>query len=197
MSRDLPVLVLGGGGHTCVLLDQLRNTERHVLGVLDPNTTVGASIMGSPVVGDDSYLDTLTPDRIELINGIGMLPGNLRRIECFNKLTSRGFKFASVISDEAVISASATFEVGVQVLRGAVIQANVFVGKNVVVNTNSSIDHGCVLESNVWISPGVTICGDVKIGQNSYISAGATILQNVSLEPQTVIPAGSVIKPNS
>jgi UDP-perosamine 4-acetyltransferase len=197
MSKGLPVLVLGGGGHACVLLDQLRNAERQVLGVLDPNAMVGTSIMENPVVGDDSYLDTLAPGKIELINGIGMLPGNLRRIECFNNLTFRGFKFASVISDEAAISASVTFEVGAQVLRGVVIQPNVFVGKNVVVNTNSSIDHGCVLESNVWISPGVTICGDVRIGENSYISAGVTILQGVSLKPQTVIPAGSVVKPNS
>jgi len=195
MKKALPVLIIGAGGHAGVLLGELRNEKKVIYGVLDSKLTIGSSFMGSNVLGDDNYLAQCSAENFHLINGLGMLPGNSKRNELFNELTTRGFCFSSVISKRAIISESAILMHGAQVMAGAVIQPEVRIGENAVVNTNSSIDHGSILEANVWVSPGVTVCGDVKIGRDSYISAGAIILQGVTIRSGTVVPAGIVVKP--
>jgi acetyltransferase EpsM len=45
----------------------------------------------------------------------------------------------------------------------------------------------------VNINPGVTVCGDVRIGEGSYIGAGATIKDKVSIGQWSVIGAGAVV----
>jgi carbonic anhydrase/acetyltransferase-like protein (isoleucine patch superfamily) len=55
--------------------------------------------------------------------------------------------------------------------------------------TRTKIGHHCT------ISPGVTICGDVVIGDRVLIGAGATICEKVKIEDDAVIGAGAVVQP--
>lgn len=57
--------------------------------------------------------------------------------------------------------------------------------------TRTSIGHHCT------ISPGVTICGDVTIGDRVLIGAGATICDRVQIGDDVTIGAGCVILPES
>ena len=43
----VPLIVLGAGGHSIVLLDELQKNRRHVLGVLDPKLAVGTVVLDS------------------------------------------------------------------------------------------------------------------------------------------------------
>lgn len=45
------------------------------------------------------------------------------------------------------------------------------------------------------ISPGVTICGDVTIGDRVQIGAGATICEKVTIENDVTVAAGAVVTP--
>jgi carbonic anhydrase/acetyltransferase-like protein (isoleucine patch superfamily) len=45
------------------------------------------------------------------------------------------------------------------------------------------------------IAPGVTICGDVVIGDRVLIGAGATLCEKVLVEDDAVIGAGAVVTP--
>ncbi len=45
------------------------------------------------------------------------------------------------------------------------------------------------------ISPGVTICGDVLIGNRVLVGAGATICEKVQIEDDATIGAGAVVTP--
>jgi len=195
MIKGPQLLVIGGGGHACVLLDELQKAEQPVIGILDQNKAKESAIMGFPILGDDKYLETCSVEEVKLINGVGMLPGNSLRVDLFDRLTAKGFDFVSVVSEDSVVSDSAKLHSGVQIMAGAVIQSSVSIGNNAVINTNASVDHHCKLGPNVWVSPGATICGDARIGHDSYIGAGSVILQNVSVPPGTLVPAGAVVKP--
>ncbi len=47
--------------------------------------------------------------------------------------------------------------------------------------------------NNVYISPGVTICGDATLKDGCDIGAGATILPWVTIGRHTIIGAGAVV----
>jgi carbonic anhydrase/acetyltransferase-like protein (isoleucine patch superfamily) len=57
--------------------------------------------------------------------------------------------------------------------------------------TRTRIGHHCT------ISPGVTICGDVTIGDRVLIGAGATICDRVTIGDDVTIGAGCVVLPES
>ena len=62
-------------------------------------------------------------------------------------------------------------------MAGAILQSGVTIGENSVVNTRASIDHHCLIESGVFISPGVVLCGGVSVEEGAFIGAGAVILK--------------------
>ena len=75
----IPVIVVGGGGHASVLLDELSISGHKVLGVVDPNLSVGTKVLYSKVLGNDEYLVQYSSTQIQLVNGIGALPGKKAR----------------------------------------------------------------------------------------------------------------------
>ena len=187
------MIVVGGGGHASVLLDELLVSGCKVLGIVDPNLAVGTKVLYSKVLGDDEYLTQHSPAQIRLVNGIGALPGSKGRKNVAKKLESEGYKFCSVVSNRATISDSAKIFDGAQILAGAIIQTKVQVGEHVVVNTGATIDHDCVVAENVWISPGAILCGSVTVEPDVYIGAGAVVIQNITLGTGATIAAGSVV----
>ena len=55
----LPIIIIGAGGHSNVLVDIARLLQRNI-GIVDANPRLtGTSINGCPVLGDDTYLDSL------------------------------------------------------------------------------------------------------------------------------------------
>lgn len=190
---NIPMIVVGAGGHASVLLDELLIGGYNVLGIVDPNLSVGTKVLYSKVLGDDEYLAQHSSAQIQLVNGIGALPQSKGRKTVAKKLESEGYKFCSVVSNRATISDSSKISDGAQILAGAIIQTNVQVGEHVVVNTGATIDHDCVLAENVWISPGAILCGNVTVESDVYVGAGAVVIQNITIGTGATISAGSVV----
>jgi UDP-3-O-[3-hydroxymyristoyl] glucosamine N-acyltransferase len=73
------------------------------------------------------------------------------------------------------------------VAEGAVVMDGVVVndgattmGRGVIVNTNSTIEHDVELADWVHVAPGATISGGVTVGRFSMIGAGATVIEGTS-----------------
>lgn len=81
-------------------------------------------------------------------------------------------------------------------MAGVVIQNRAFIGRNVILNTRSSVDHDVSIGDNSIISPGAIICGNVKIGRNVFVGAGAVIIQNIQIGNGCIIGAGTVVRHN-
>ena len=76
---------------------------------------------------------------------------------------------------------------------GVTINSSTIIGAHCIINTNSSVDHDCVLEHYVHISPNATLCGSVFVGEGTHIGAGSVLIPGVKIGKWCTIGAGSVI----
>lgn len=187
------VYMLGAGGHGRVVLDVLLSSGVNVVGVLDPDLKVGDQVFGVPVLGTDDFLDPVTPTNVLLVNGLGANPWVRSRKSLFENMKARGFLFDAVRHPSAVIGGECILGDGSQIMAGAVLQNRVSIDENAVINTCASIDHDCALGAHAFVSPGVVLCGDVKVAESAFIGAGAVILPGIQIGANAVVGAGAVV----
>lgn len=191
---DKPVIVLGAGGHAKVVIDALLQQGVDVVGIVDSDSNkVSNQILGINVIGDDDTVFRYPKDEIYLVNGIGSVGSATRRKSVFMKFKSQGYRFIVVIHPSAIIGSDVDIQEGAQIMAGAVIQSGAVIGINTIVNTRASIDHDCIIQSHVHISPGAIICGGVSVGEETHVGAGATVIQGVRIGVNTVVGAGSLV----
>ncbi|MEQ1637546.1 MAG: acetyltransferase [Methylococcales bacterium] len=189
-----PLILLGGGGHAKVLIEALRRLNCPLLGFLDPHPGIGSVLLGVSKLGGDEVVNTYQPDEIELVNGIGSLPNDRGlRVSLFKAFSAQGYGFKTVLDAKAVISPSAQIMVGVQVMAGSIIQAEVNIGFNSIINTGAIVEHDCRIGEHVHIAPGAVLSGGVEVGAYAHIGTGAIIIQGVKIGAGSIIGAGSVI----
>ena len=194
MNSNLPILIIGGGGHSKVLVDILKLQNLTILGISDLHRSkLGKKVLEIPIIGDDSIILKYSPNDVQLANGIGAVLNNDNRKRIFKYFKKLNFSFVKCIHPSSVISSSSHFAEGVQIMAGTVVQADTHVGKNTIINTRTSIDHDCRIGDNVHIAPGVTINGAVNIKNNVLVGAGSTVLHNLTIGENSIIGAGSVV----
>lgn len=79
------------------------------------------------------------------------------------------------------------------ILAGAVINVGATVGNCTIINTNSTVEHHCVIEDGAQIGPGAVLAGRVKVGYKASVWSNATVLPNGVVEEGCVIGAGSTL----
>ena len=193
--KNLPVIVLGAGGHARVLVDALLLDSVQILGMTDVNPQ-SQPFLGVPFLGNDTVVEQHSPNDILLVNGIGSVSQPYLRQKIFQKFKSMGFCFRNVIHHSSVIARDVKLGEGVQVMAGAVVQCGCKIGDNTIVNTCASIDHGCQIESHVHLGPGVVLSGNVCIEELGHIGTGAKIIQSVQVGARSFIKAGTVVTSN-
>jgi sugar O-acyltransferase (sialic acid O-acetyltransferase NeuD family) len=172
--------VIGSGGHAKVCMNALKLSGRKVLAAMD----------------DDGPIAEYKSDDIELVNGVGFLPGRPARKDIFKKFKSLGYTFSTVVHPSAVISDDVNLQEGCQIMAGAVIQPGTEIGKNCIINTQASIDHDCQIGDHSHVAPGVTMCGAVVMGEGAFIGVGSNISNGLSIGKNVVIAAGKTVIKN-
>lgn len=190
---EMRVMLLGVGGHGCVVLDAFLLAGGHVAGILDPGKAVGSRHFDVAVLGGDEWLDGREPGSIVLVNGVGASPATGLRRDVFNVWKRRGFDFARVQHPSAVVGREVEHSEGSQIMAGAVVQCRSVIGANAVINTRASVDHGCRIGVHAFIGPGAILCGDVRVGDGAFLGAGAVVLPGVTVGHGAIVGAGSVI----
>lgn len=194
---NLPVIVIGAGGHAKVLLEILSGQRVDVLGVTDAAFTERkTNFMGFPVLGTDEILFTYAPQAVQLVNGVGSVQDMHKRKDIFVNFKRLGFNFTKVIHRTAVVSGWASLGEGVQLMAGAVVQPGSSVGDNAIINTRAAVDHDCLIGSHAHLSPGVTLSGGVEVGEGVHIGTGATVIQGIRIGAYAVVAAGAVVVRN-
>lgn len=192
MSAD--IILLGAGGHAKVLIDALHAAGLGVRGVVAPSLAGETEYWrGIPVMESDEDLLRLPPDQIELVNGIGSIPGQVLRKEIFEKFTSAGFSFRTVIHPSAIVGSEVMLMPGAQLMAGTIVQADSLVGSNTIINTGAYVDHECRIGAGVHIAPGAVVSGGVQIGADTHIGTGASIIQGIRLGQNVLVGAGTVV----
>jgi sugar O-acyltransferase (sialic acid O-acetyltransferase NeuD family) len=189
------ILMIGAGGHARVLLDILNmNDHVQVLGILDTNPDMfGKKILDIEILGDDSELKHFPPAKVQLVNGIGSIHLPQKRCHIFKKMKAQGYDFFSVLHPQTYIARDVILQEGVQVMAGSVIQTGSQIGDNVIVNTRTAIDHDCMIHPHVHLAPGVTLSGNVTVGELSHVGTGAIIMQGIQVGENSLVGVGAVV----
>ncbi|MEZ2718668.1 acetyltransferase [Niallia circulans] len=186
-----PVILIGNGGHAGVLTDILLQQHRPIIGFTSPKKQKNS--FGIDYLGTDEIVDSYNRLDIELVLCIGSINIPYIRAKMFNQFKAKGYTFASVIDQSAIISPYTKLGEGIQIMKGAVTEPFVEIADNTIINTLSSINHDCKIGKHCHLSPGTTVSGNVKIGDLTHIGTGSTIIQNVQIGSEVLIGAGSVV----
>ncbi len=128
-----------------------------------------------------------------VILGIG---DNHKRRKIGEGLEEMGAHLFGVRNPKASISNSSTVGPGVVIIGHAVVNAAATIGKGTILNTNSTVDHECIIADFVHIAPGVNLAGNVAVGENSFIGIGAKVIPGITIGKDCIVGAGCVILKN-
>lgn len=193
-SLNKPLIILGGGGHAAVLVDILRGQGREIQAVVSPQGPLSRKVFtGLTHWQTDEHVFNYHPGQVELVNGLGSLPGKNARMQLYEQFVAHGYIFARVIADSAIVSPYAKLAAGVQIMPRVVIQAGADVGVNSIVNTAVVIEHDCQIGKHNHLAPGVILSGGVSTSDCVHIGTGAMIIHGISIGANAVIAAGVAI----
>ena len=192
-----PLVLIGGGGHASVLVDILRQQHRRILAIVCPERISQRRIFSdlTHLKNDDDIL-RFSPNTVNLINGIGMLPKSGLKRKLNEHYLSLGYSFETVISDDAQVSFFADIEQGAQIFAGSIIHAGTVIGAHSIINSGVIIEHDNTIGEYNHIAPNATLCGQVTTHNGVYIGANATVIHNVTLGKGSIIGAGAIVTKN-
>jgi len=198
------IVIVGNGGHSHVIMDLLEwlagdGKGFEIAGFTDPDTRKwGTQSGGYPVLGGDDVLPTLLGQGVDFAClGIGSVSadGNKLRKELFESIRKCGFFRPNLLHPRAIVALSHECSGnGLTVMAGAIINPEVRLGgDNIIVNTGAIIEHHCVLESHVHISPGARLAGGVTVREGAYVGLGASVIQDITIGAWATVGAGAVV----
>jgi sugar O-acyltransferase (sialic acid O-acetyltransferase NeuD family) len=176
------IILVGGGGHAKVVADCLQSQGVKVKGFFDPHD---GNLLDLHCLGN--YVPSLHPE-IPVIIAIG--DNNVRRRIAHHEVKHRYFVAQH---PSTICSQYASIGEGSMILQGAIIQAGAKIGKHVILNTGSQVDHDCTLGDFVHIAPSAVLCGGVEVGEGTLIGANAVVRPKITVGVGVIAGAGAVI----
>ncbi|MCG9584114.1 acetyltransferase [Vibrio tubiashii] len=191
---NLPIVMIGGGGHASVLAEILLTQGREILAVVSPEDVSQRSVFeGIATLEKDEDILKFDKDKILLVNGIGVMPKSSLKRRINEYFLSLGYRFETIIADSALVSTFSKIESGAQILPMAIIQTGATVGSHSIINTGALVEHDCHIGSYNHIAPKATLCGQVKSEDDVFVGASATVIQNIMLARGCIVGANTTV----
>ena len=180
------LLIIGCGGHSKVVTD-IAESEGY-------SNIIYLNTFG----GDDRFLDRRVihhnPSGYEGAFFVAIGDNSVRQRVTLEFLEKNPrAKQSSLIHPTSVVSKDSSIGKGVVVMPLCVINHSAKIGDGVIINTRSSVDHDSNLQDFSSIAPGVSMGGNVWVGERSAVSIGATIKHGVRIGRDVVIGANSLV----
>lgn len=180
----MKLTIIGASGHGKVAANIAKLCGYDELEFLDDAPSVKTCV-DIPVTGPSSDADK---KENALFVAVGKAAIRKRLME-----TGRGRYFSTLVHPNAVIAENSQVGEGSIVMAGAVVNPCTVIGRGVIINTCSSVDHDCRIHDYVHVAVGAHICGNVEIGEGTWVGAGSTIINNVKICDGCMIGAGAVV----
>ena len=193
------VIGIGAGGHAKVVIEILRFCrDVDIVGLLDPRRELwNSKILGVPVLGDDSMLQSIYDRGIrQAFIGVGGVRDTGPRRRLYEAVIDTGFEVIAAVHPRAIISESARIGRGATIMAGAVINAEARLDEDVIVNTGAIVEHDCVIGRHVHLATGSRLAGNVRVEEGAHVGIGATIRQGLTIGRLAVVGAGAVVVRN-
>jgi len=196
----MDLLVYGASGQAKVVIDILRQNEFQIQGLLDDNKSLwGSQFQGYKIYGleelsfDPMVLAGGGPSPIQIVLAIG---DNSTRKKIANKVTNQQdliFSKVNIIHPVAQIDDSINIGDGTVIMANVVVNVDAEIGKHVILNTACTVDHDCIIEDYVHLSPGVHLAGNVHVGEGAHLGVGVSVIPGIKIGAWSVIGAGAAV----
>jgi sugar O-acyltransferase (sialic acid O-acetyltransferase NeuD family) len=191
-------LVVYGASNPCVLkiLGAINRKEPtwNLIGFIDDTPgKSGQLFYGHPVLGDKDRIKILNLKETFFFNNVFGTMSNRKKVAQI--LEENGCQLVSLITPGTDLSFT---KVGIDVAIEAqvAIDTDVVIGDHSCVKRSASLGHENVLDKFVFIGPGATVCGRVRIHEGAYIGAGSCILPELEVGRDSILGAGSIVTRN-
>ena len=185
---DKSFVLLGSGGHATSILDLLEScgvSKIYVCGLTnDKELSRYESISIEQIEKnlDDLYLVLAIGDK-KLRNDF--ISRNLEII--------KNGRFPVLIHPSAFVSHSSVIGAGTIIFAYSYIGPFCSIGNFSIINTHSVVEHGNKLGEAVILSPRVTLCGNVSVGNNTFLGLGVGVAPSVEIGANVTIGAFSFV----
>lgn len=188
---------MGSGGHAESLTDTLETEGSYNIKGYIVNDNINNNNLNYPVIGNDDSLKNLFESGIKnAAIGIGYLgKGKIREI-LYEKLKKIGYYLPIIKDPTSIISKRVKIEEGSFIGKGVIINTNSHIEKMCIINTGAIIEHDNKIGKFTHIAVGAVLCGNVAIGEGSFVGANSVVIQGIRIGKNCFIPAGSIVKKN-
>ena len=188
------IILIGGGGHCKSVIDVIEQEGRfEIVGIVDKPDLLGSNVLGYPVIGSDSDLDSLAKRYQYALITVGQIKSPSLRIKLFDLAINAGFTLPNIISPNAYVSKHLTIGKGVVVMHNAMVNASASIGDNCIINSKALIEHDCLISKHCHISTNATINGGVTVESGCFVGSGSTTKELITISENSFIKAGSLV----
>lgn len=189
----MDIYLYGCGGHAKVILDIFYQQGKSITALIDDNppSTIN-QIHGVPIYKTSEALSIISIENSKWIIAIG---NNRIRQKLALQLENQGYSFATAVHPSARIALGVEISPGTVVMANTVINTDTKIGRHVIINTGSLIDHDCQIGDYSHISPGCTLCGHVKVGKNVLLGTNTTVSSCLEIDNEiNCEPSSTIVK---
>lgn len=178
------MILYGARGHAKVIYDLILSNNQMLEYLVDDN----------PPVQFPHQL-SIYPPSDELLVGkkVIIAIGDNEVRETVAKTIEDKCQFETMVHRTAYVSRFTEIGEGTVVMPKVCINAEVKVGKHCIINTGAIIEHECIIEDFVHVSPSASLAGNILIKKGAHIGLGATIIQGVTIGENALVGAGTVV----
>ena len=175
------LILIGAGGHAESCIELVNSTKKYnIKEIVGTKKEIKKIILNKfKVEYSDQDLNYLSKKFNHALISIGQIKDHTIRLKIFKKLKKLKFKLPEIISPFALISKTSSIGEGTVIMPGAIIGANVKIGKNCIINTKTVVEHGSIINDNTHLATSVTINSGTKIGANCFIGSNSTSAEDV------------------
>lgn len=200
-SASVKLIVIGAGSHAKEVSQYVADLSGSGVSVtlrafVDEQRPAGrwrgAEVLGGfEALGD--FLDRHRDAVFHYLTAVGQNAVRRRFVQRIRALERENVVPWTLVHPQAMVGDSVELGEGTCICPGAIVTADVRIGRHCIINVKASISHDCELGDYVNVNPGATVCGNVRLGEGCYLGAGATVIHKVSIGPWSVIGAGAVV----
>lgn len=183
-------VIIGYSGHGYVVLEALKSNGIIVAAYCEKEEKTN-NPFGLIYLGEERSITTIS--ELKFYNAYLGIGNNSIRREIYQFFSEYNIIMPSVIHSNAIVSTNVSIENGSVVMPGVVINAFAKIGKAVICNTSSTIEHECEIGDFAHIAPGAVLAGGVRVGANSFIGANSVVKEGVNIGENVIVGAGSVV----
>jgi len=195
-EHRIPIVGVGAGTHVKSVLDAIQSADMFEATTLvdDDPSRAGSNVLGVPVVCETGVLARFRSEGIRhaFVGVAGTRDSGPRR-GVFERLREAEFELPQIVHRAATVSSWARLGSGVQVLAGAVVNADTELGDGVIVNTGAIVEHDCRLGAHVHVAPGARLAGLVTVDEGAHVGIGAVVIEGIRIGKETLVAAGAVV----